>query len=59
MNINLQCEKFREQLIDNINNSNLPISSVYYIYQLILIELEKTYYASLEEIDSNNNEEEK
>lgn len=59
MNINLQCEKFREQLIDNINNSNLPISSVYYIYQLILIELEKTYYASLEETDSNNNEEEK
>lgn len=44
---NTRCEQFKQKLIKEINESNLPISSVYFIYQLIFLDLEKTYYATL------------
>jgi hypothetical protein len=47
LNINLKCEKFKSEIIDEINKSDLPISSVYYIFQLITKDLEETYYDTL------------
>jgi hypothetical protein len=47
LNINLKCENFKLKIIDEINKSDLPISSVYYIFQLITKDLEETYYDTL------------
>ncbi len=44
---NTRCEQFRRQLINYINQSQLPISVVYFIGKDIFQELEKTYYATL------------
>ena len=44
MNINLQSEKFKQELTNFINNSNLPIANVFYIIQLIQQQLKQTYY---------------
>lgn len=45
--INLICEEFNQNLKILINNSNLPISVVYYIMKMTTEELEKTYYGVL------------
>ena len=47
--INIRCENFKQKLIDDINRCNLPISSAFYICQLVFSDLEKTYYATLNE----------
>lgn len=55
---NLKCENFKQQLVNIINNSELPISSVYYIFQLLYKDIEETYYNILK-MESNKNREEK
>jgi hypothetical protein len=57
-NFNLRCENFKQELINNINESGLPISSIYYIYQLVFKELEMTYYATLNSETEEYKEEE-
>jgi hypothetical protein len=44
---NLKCENFKRQLINVINESGLPISSIYYIYQLVGQDIERTYYGTI------------
>lgn len=44
---NTRCETLKRNIIDNINNSQLPIGAVYYIYKSLAQELENTYYGSL------------
>jgi hypothetical protein len=47
--INIRCENFKQKLISDINECGLPISSAFYICQLVFTDLEKTYYATLNE----------
>lgn len=46
-NFNTRCETLKRNIVDNINNSQLPIGAVYYIYKSLAQELENTYYGSL------------
>ena len=47
--INMKSEELKNSLYNLINNSDLPISNVYFIFQLITQELESTYYQILNE----------
>ena len=42
-NFNLKNEEFRQKLIELINTSDLPISNVYFIFQLVGKEIEDVY----------------
>lgn len=57
--LNIRCEDFKQRLITDVNECNLPISSAFYIFQSIFQDLEKTYYATLNEEAQMNEEEEK
>lgn len=45
--ININSERFKQNLQNLINSSNLPISNIYYIISLIQKELEYKYYTIL------------
>lgn len=45
----LQCNNFRENLLNTINQSQLPITVIYYTFKDILSELEKLYFKTLKE----------
>lgn len=59
-NINYKSEKFKQELYDLINNSNLPICIVYYIINLLQKQIELHYYTALNlesierDVDINN-----
>ena len=62
ISINTKCEQFKQQIISDINNSQLPISIAYFIMKDVFQEVEKTYYATLnqeaqEQIETKSNEE--
>lgn len=67
MNINLQSEIFKQNLIELIANSNLPVVNIYNIIQLIQRQLEELYYETIskekqktvqkEQIENNKQEE--
>ena len=44
---NTRCEQLKQNLIDTINQSNLPISVVFYIAKSIMSDIESTYYGVL------------
>lgn len=57
--INIKTEKFKSNLYDLVNNSELPISIVYYIFKYVEQDLENTYYGILnseaeEHIETSN-----
>ena len=57
--INIKTEKFKSNLYDLVNNSELPISIVYYIFKYVGQDLENTYYGVLnseaeEHIETSN-----
>lgn len=45
--INIKTENFKQNLLKLINSSELPVANVYFVFQLIEKELEKTYYTTL------------
>jgi hypothetical protein len=45
--LNLKCEQLKQMIVNCINTSGVPISSAYYIMQLLTSDLEKTYYNQL------------
>lgn len=45
--INIKVENFKSNLYEIVNNSNLPISIVYYIFKFVANDLENTYYGVL------------
>ena len=47
VNINIATEILRQQLIQDINNSGLPISTLYLIVNELQWKTEKAYYAEL------------
>ena len=44
---NYNIEKFRQDLIEVLNNSNILIGSAYYVLKDILNQLEKEYYQAI------------
>jgi len=46
-NINLATELLRQKLVQDINNSGLPISTLYLIVNELQYKTEKAYYAEL------------
>lgn len=44
---NTRCENLKQTLINTINQSNLPISVVYYMAKSIMSDIESTYYGVL------------
>lgn len=44
---NTRCEQLKQTLIDTINQSNLPISVIFYIAKTIMVDIESTYYGVL------------
>lgn len=58
--INIKTENFKQNLLKLINSSGLPVANVYFVFQLIEKELEKTYYTTLNrELTESSNQEEK
>ena len=55
--INLESEIFKQNIYSLINKSSLPISNVYFIFSLIGNQLEKQYYATLNEESSYSQKE--
>lgn len=47
VNINIATEMLRQQLVQDINNSGLPISTLYLIVNELQWKTEKAYYAEL------------
>ena len=47
ISVNIRSERFKNNLYALINNSNLPISNVYFIFKLTMQELENLYYGTL------------
>lgn len=45
--INIKSEQFKYNIINLINNSELPISNVYFILKFITQDVENTYYGTL------------
>ena len=45
--INIKSENFRQNLYNLINNSNLPVSNIYFIITLLQKQIELNYYATL------------
>lgn len=45
--INIKTENFKRNLLQLINSSELPISNIYYVFQLIENQIEKTYYKTI------------
>ena len=41
---NTLCEKYKNELIELVNKSGLPIGAIYFITRNIMTEIEKTYY---------------
>ena len=44
---NTRCENLKQTLINSINQSDLPISVVYYMAKSIMSDIESTYYGVL------------
>lgn len=51
MNINQQIENTRQELINTLNNSQLPIGIVYYILKDIMTEVNNMYQTSLSKVE--------
>ena len=45
--INIRSEQLMQNIVSLINNSNLPISNVYFIFKNIMQDIENTYYSVL------------
>ncbi len=50
MDFNLKCNNLRSEIIKNINESNLPIAVIYYMFQSLYIEIENTYFKTINQI---------
>lgn len=50
MNINLKSEEFKNNLYSLIENSELPISNIYFIFKTVSKELEETYNQVIKEL---------
>ena len=50
MNFNLKCDIFKTNILNIINQSELPISVIYYILQNIYNQIQKTYYGTINQI---------
>lgn len=44
---NTRCENLKREVIDNINQSDLPIGVIYYIMKTIMSDVTSTYYGVL------------
>jgi hypothetical protein len=49
MSINCQIENFHKSLMDLINNANLPVGMVFYIYKDIFLALREEYFKTLQD----------
>ena len=60
--INIKTENFKRSLLNLINSSELPISNIYFVFQLINKVLEKTYYGAInseiQQLQQEQNQEE-
>ena len=58
MNINLQCTELRNNIAQEINNSGLPITMVYYMMKDLMVELESVNNAVIakERAEAQQNE---
>ena len=43
MDFNLKCENFKQKVMTLINQSDLPISMIYYMFQSLYKDIEATY----------------
>lgn len=48
---------FKQQIFKVINNSNLSIEAVYYVFKDIFIEIEKLYFSELQKEQKEANKE--
>ena len=54
MNFNLKCDDFKQEIIKKINNSQLPITIIYYIIKDLFNQIEKQYYGTINELKLQN-----
>lgn len=47
MNLNLKCEDLKQEIINLINSSDLPLSLVYYMFQNLSMEIQSLYMNTL------------
>ena len=58
-NINLLSEQFRRNLLNLINDNQLPASLTYYILKDVFVLLERGYFDTINEMNNNESQEEK
>lgn len=47
MNVNYSIEKFRKEIYDTVNNCQLPIGTVYFIFKDIFGDISQAYQAAV------------
>lgn len=47
MDFNLRCDNLKSEIIKIINQSDLPVAVIYYIFQNIYTEVEHTYFGTI------------
>lgn len=50
MDFNLRCENFKTEISKIINQSELPVAVIYYIFQSIYTQIQHTYYGTINSI---------
>ena len=55
---NYKCNKLKQDLEIIINESNMPIAAIYFIFKDIFSDIEKTYIAYLNSISISNTKKE-
>ena len=51
MNFNLQCDNFKNNILNVINESKLPIAVIYYILKSLLSDIEVQYYDTISQLN--------
>lgn len=47
MDFNLRCDNLKSEIIKVINQSDLPIAVIYYMFQNLYTEVEHTYFGTI------------
>ena len=50
MDFNLKCENLKNNILKTINESQMPIATIYYIFKSIFVDVQNQYYKNINEL---------
>lgn len=54
MDFNLKCDNLKQEIIEKINNSQVPIVVIYYLLKDLFNQVQKQYYGTINELRLQN-----